>query len=139
MSHLQIVNLKNPNKSIKDLVLPLSLQNSSQCVSESPDSSNLLSRASFRASKQVYLRERPQTCCIARYLLRSIFIFRNAFLEVLALSSSEESEKNMGSNSKTSTTSRVTTKRLSSKKVSSSKLSITLSILFPEEKAFTIS
>ena len=63
------------------------------------------------------------------------FISKNTFLEVLALSYSEESEKNMGSNSKIS----ITTSKLSFKKVSSSKLFVTLFILISKEKASTIS
>jgi len=46
-----IVNLKNPNKSMKNPTLSPSFQNSSQCVSESPDSPNLLFKASSRARK----------------------------------------------------------------------------------------
>ena len=109
-------NLKNPNKSLKNLVYPPSLQNSSQCVGKSLNSSNLLYRASSRARKQVYLRERPQTCCITRYSSRSVsasFISRNISPKAIALSSSVESEeKDMSLDFKTSTALRMTTSRL---------------------------
>jgi len=121
-----MVNLKNPNKLLKNLVHSSGLQNSSQCVGKSPDLSNLLSRASFRASKQVYLRERSQTCYIARYSLRSVsisFASRNVFSEAIALSSLGESEeKNMILDLKTSTALKMTTGRLFSKKIPSLKL-----------------
>ena len=46
-----MVNLKIPNKSIKNPILSPGLQDSSKCIGESLDSLNLLSRASSRASK----------------------------------------------------------------------------------------
>ena len=46
-----MVNLKIPNKLIKSPTLPPGLQDSSQLISRSPDSLNLLSRASSRAGK----------------------------------------------------------------------------------------
>ena len=48
-----IVNSKIPNRSTKIPTLSLGFQNSSQYVSESPNSPNLLSKASFRTSKYV--------------------------------------------------------------------------------------
>jgi len=62
-----MVNLKIPKKLIKSPTLPSSLQDSSQIVGESPDSLNLLARASSGAGKQVHSRERSQTHCIARH------------------------------------------------------------------------
>ena len=100
-----MVNLKNPNKSLKNLVLSLGLQDSSQCVGEFPDSSDLLSRASSRAGKWVHSRGRPQTCHIARCSSRSISASsasRNVSPEAVALSSLGESkEENMDSDSRT--------------------------------------
>ena len=46
-----MVNSKNPNKLIKNPTLPSGLQDSSKDIGESPDSLNLLSRASSRAGK----------------------------------------------------------------------------------------
>ena len=46
-----MVNLKIPNKSIKNPTLPPGLQDSSKGIGESLDSLNLLSRASSRAGK----------------------------------------------------------------------------------------
>ena len=46
-----IVNLKIPKNLIKSPTLPPGLQDSSQLISRSPDSLNLLSRASSRAGK----------------------------------------------------------------------------------------
>jgi len=46
-----IVDLKSPNKSMKNLVLSLGLQDSFQYVGESLGLPNLLSRASSRAGK----------------------------------------------------------------------------------------
>ena len=46
-----IVNLINPNKSLKTLILFSSLQDNSQCTGESLDLSNLISRANSRAGK----------------------------------------------------------------------------------------
>ena len=92
-----MVNLKNPNKSMKNPVLPPGLQDSSQCVGESGDSHNLLFRASSRASKQVYSR-RPPTHCIARCSSRSVSassVSSNVFSKALALSSLGESKKEM--------------------------------------------
>jgi len=53
-----MVNLKNSNKSMKNPTLPFNLQNSSQCVGESWDLFNLLSRAIYKGGKWVYSRER---------------------------------------------------------------------------------
>ena len=91
-----MVNLKNPNKSMKNPVLAPGLQDNSQCVGESGDSPNLLFRASSRASKQVYSRRRPPTHCIARYSSRSVSvssISSNVSSKALALSSSGESKE----------------------------------------------
>ena len=89
---------------MKNPVLSPGLYNSLWYVGESGNSSNLLSRASSRASKQVYLRKKLQTCCIARYFSKSVSVSstsRNVSLKALALSSPRESkEKNMGLNSK---------------------------------------
>ena len=46
-----MVNSKNANKLIKNSTLPPGLQDSSKGIGESPDSLNLLSRASSRAGK----------------------------------------------------------------------------------------
>ena len=46
-----IVNLKILNKSLKNPTLLPGIQDSSKCIGESPDSLNLLSRASSRAGK----------------------------------------------------------------------------------------
>ena len=54
-----MVNLKILKNSNKNSTLPPGLQDSSQHVGESPDSLNLLSRTSFRASKQVHSRGMP--------------------------------------------------------------------------------
>jgi len=91
-----MVNLKNPNKSMKNPVLPPGLQDSSQYVGESPDSPNLLFRASSRASKQVYSRRRPLTHCIARCSSMSVSassVSSNVFSKALALSSLGESKE----------------------------------------------
>ena len=67
-----MVNLKNLNKSLKNPTLPPGIQDSSNSMGESPDSLNLLSRASSRAGKRVHSRGRPQTHCIARRSSRSV-------------------------------------------------------------------
>jgi len=81
----------------------------------------LLSRASSKAGKKVYLRRRLQTYCIARYSSRSVFAFsafRNISFEAIFLFHLGESEKkDMSLDSKTPTTPRMTISRLSSKKV----------------------
>jgi len=78
----------NSNKPMKNPVLPPGLQDSYQCVGESGDSPNLLSRASSRV----------QTCHIAKHSLSAFSASRNASPKALALSSLGESEKeDMGS------------------------------------------
>jgi len=54
-----IVNSKIPNNSNKNPTLPSRGQNYSQHICESPDSLNLLSRASSKADKRVHFRGRP--------------------------------------------------------------------------------
>ena len=111
-----MVNSKILNKSSKNSTLPPSLQNSSKCVGESPDSLNLLSRTSSRAGKRVHSRRRPQTHHIARRSPRSVFASfasRNPSLEALPSSSSGESEEeSMSSDSRTPTAPRVITGKL---------------------------
>ena len=101
-----MVNSKNPNKLIKNPTLPPGIQDSSQCVGESPDSLNLLSRTSSRAGKRVHSRERPQTRRIARRSSRGVSASsasRNPSPEALSSSSSGESEEeSVGSDPKTS-------------------------------------
>ena len=48
---ITIINSKNLNKSLKNPVLLPGFQNSFQYISKFPDQSNLLSRASSKASK----------------------------------------------------------------------------------------
>jgi len=137
-----MVNLKNPNKSLKNLVHPPGFQNSSQCVGKSSESSNLLYRASFRASKQVYSRGRSQTCCIARHFSRSVsasFASKNISSEAIALSFLGESEeKDMSLDLKTPTALRMTTGRLFSRKIPSLKLPATFTSIL-EGTAYIIS
>ena len=134
-----MVNSKNPNKLIKSPILPPDIQDSSQCVGESPDSLNLLSRTSSRAGKQVHLRRRLQTHCIARCSSRSVSASsasRNTSPEALSSSSSGESEEeSVGSDPKTPTASRVIISKLSFKKLPPLKLPAA----FPEGKASTMS
>ena len=134
-----MVNSKILNKSLKNPTLPPGIQDSSQCVGESPDSLNLLFRTSSRAGKRVHSRGRPQTHCIARRSSRSVSASsasRNPSLEALSSSSSGESEEeSVGSDSKTPTAPRVTTGKLSFKKLPPLKLPAA----FPEEKASTMS
>ena len=130
-----IVNLKNPKNSIKNPILPSSIQNSSQYIS---GFSNLLSRASSRVRKRVHSKERLQTYCIARHFSRSVFASsasRNPSSEVLSSSSLHESEEeSIGSDSKIPTTPRVIIGKLF-KRVPLLKLPTA----FPEGKTFTIS
>jgi len=134
-----MVNLKNPSKLIKNPTLPPSIQDSSQCVGESPDSLNLLSRASSRAGKRVHSRGRPQTRCIARCSSRSVSsssASRNPSPEALSSSSSGESEEDsVGYDSKMPTAPRVITSKLSFKKLPLLKLPAA----FPQGKASTMS
>ena len=97
---------------------------------------NLLSRASYRASKWVYSRSRLQACYITRYSSKSI----SASSTLALFSSGESEEENIGSDSKTSesTASKVTTGRLSSKKVSFLKLFANFSTLISKGKVSTI-
>ena len=134
-----MVNSKNPNKLIKNPTLPPGIQDSSQCVGESPDSLNLLSRTSSRAGKRVHSRRRPQTRRIARRSSRSVSASsasRNPSPEALSSSSSGESEEeSVGSDPKMPTIPRVITGKLSFKKLPSLKLPAA----FPEGKAPTMS
>ena len=134
-----MVNSKNLSKLIKNPTLPPGLQDSSKGIGESPDSLNLLSRASSRAGKQVHSRGRPQTRRIARCSSRSVSASsasRNPSPEALSSSSSGESEEeSMGSDPKIPTAPRVTTGKLSSKRLPSLKLPTA----FPEGKASTMS
>ena len=124
-----IVNSKIPKNSIKNPILSSGLQNSSQLIDGSPDSLNILSRASSIAGKQVYPRGRFQTCCIARHSSR------NPSSEALFSSFLDESkEESLGSNPKTPTAPRVVIGKLS-KRVPPLKLSTT----FSEGKTFTMS
>ena len=134
-----MVNLKNPNKLIKNPTLPSGIQDSSQCVDESPDSLNLLSRTSSRAGKRVHSRRRPQTRHIARRSSRSVSASsasRNPSPEALSSSSSGESEEeSVGSDPKMPTAPRVITGKLFFKKLPPLKLPAA----FPEGKAPTMS
>ena len=136
-----MVNPKIPENSNKNSTLLPGLQDSSQHVGESPDSLNLLSRASSRAGKQVHSRGRPQTCHIARYSFRSVSASsasRNPSSEALSSSSSGESEKeSMDSNLRMPTAPRMTTDKLSSKRLRSLKLPTAFPT--PEGKASTMS
>ena len=137
-----MVSSKNPNKSSKNPALPPGLQDSFQHVGEPSDSSNLLSRASSRAGKWVYLRGRPQTHCIARHSSRSVSASsasRNVFPDAVTLSSpGKNEEKDMNLDPKTPTVPKVTTDRFSFKKVSFLKLSATFPASILEETAFNI-
>ena len=134
-----MVNSKILNKSLKNPTLPPGLQDSSKGIGDSPNSLNLLSRASFRAGKQVHSRERPQTCRIARCSSRSVsasFALRNPSPEALSSSSSGESEEeSMSSDPKMSTIPRIITDKLSFKNLPPLKLPAA----FPEGKASTMS
>ena len=136
-----IVNSKNWNKSIKSPLLPLGFQNSSQCVGESSDLSNFLSRANSRACKQIYSRERSQTCCIVKHFSRSIYvfsIFRIPSPKALALFFLGESkEKNISWDPKTPTP-WMTIGKLSFNKISSLKLSTTFLISISKRKTYTM-
>ena len=124
-----MVNSKIPKNSIKNPILSSGLQNSSQLIDGSPDSLNILSRASSIAGKQVHPRGRFQTCCIARHSSR------NPSSEALSSSFSDESkEESLGSNPKTPTAPRVVIGKLS-KRVPPLKLSTA----FSEGKTFTMS
>ena len=133
-----MVNSKNPNKLIKNPTLPSGPQDSLKDIGESPDSLNMLSRASSRAGKQVYLRRRSQTHHTARHFSRSVSTSsasRNPSPEVLSLSSSGESEEeSVSSNPKTPTAPRVITSKLSFKKL----LLLKLPAAFPQGKIFTM-
>jgi len=138
-----MVNLKIPKNSNKNPTLLPGLWNSSQHVGESPDSLNLISRTSFRASKRVHSRGRLQTCRIARCFSRSVSASsasRNPSPKALSSSSSGESEEeSVGSDPKTLTVPRVTTDKLSSKRLPSLKLLAAFPALIPEGKASTMS
>ena len=134
-----MVNSKNPNKLIKSPTLPPGIQDSSNGMGESPDSLNLLSRASSRFGKQVHSRGRPQTRHITRHSFRSVSASsasRNPSPEALSPSSSGESEEeSVGSDPKMPTAPRVITGKLSFKKLPPLKLPAA----FPEGKASTMS
>ena len=138
-----MVNPKIPKNSNKNSILPPGLQDSSKHVGESPDSLNLISRTSSRASKRVHSRGRSQTHRIARCSSRSVSASstsRNTSPEALSSSSSGESEEeSMGSDSMMSTAPRVTTGKLSFKRLPSLKLPTALPALIPEGKAPTMS
>lgn len=133
-----IVNSKNLKKSIQNPILPPSIQDSSQHTGRSLNSLNLLSRANFKAEKQVYSRKRSQTYYIVRYSSKSVFISsvsRNPSPEVLSFSFSNKSKKeSVGSNSKILTVPRVIIDKLSFKR-----LSLKLPTAFSKGKAFTMS
>ena len=113
-----MINSKNLNKLIVNPTLSPGLQDSSNGMGESPDSLNILSRASSRAGKQVHTRGRSQAHCIARHFSRSVSASsasRNPSLEALSSSSLGESEEeSVGSNPKTLTASRIIISKLSS-------------------------
>ena len=138
-----IVNPKIPKNSNKNSTLPPGLQDSSQHAGESPDSLNLISRTSSRASKRVHSRERPQTRHIARCSSRGVSASsasRNPSSETLSSSSSGESEeKSVGSDPRTPTAPRVTTDKLSFKRLPSLKLLAAFPAPIPEGKASTMS
>ena len=138
-----MVNSKTPKNSNKNPTLPPGLQDSPQHVGESPNSLNLLSRTSYRTGKQVYSRERPQTCHIARHSFRSVSassVSRNPSPEALSSSSSGESEEeSVGSDPRMPTAPRVTIGKLSSKRLPSLKLPTAFPAPIPEGKASTMS
>ena len=134
-----MVNSKNLNKSNKISTLPPGIQESSQHVGESPDSLNLISRASSRAGKWVNSRGRLQTHCIARCSSGSVSATsatRNPSPETISsYSSGEGEEKSVGSDPKMPTAPRVITGKLSSKRLPPLKLPAA----FPDGNASTIS
>ena len=138
-----MINLKIPKNPNKNLILPPDLQDSLQYVGESPDSLNLLSRTSSRASKQVHSKGRSQTHCIAKYSSRSVFassVLKNPSPEALSSSSSGESEEeSVGSDTKIPTALRMTTGKLSFKRLSFLKLPAAFPALIPKGKTSTMS
>ena len=112
-----MVKSNNQNKLYATNVCPPGPQATATSVGESPDSLNLISHTSSRASKHVYPREYSCAHRTVRYSSRSVSaaeVSRNASPELSSSSKEEESkEEEVSPSSRTPTTSRIIIGKLS--------------------------
>ena len=112
-----MVKSNNQNKLYATNVCPPGPQATATSVGESPDSLNLISHTSSRASKHVYPREYSCAHRTVRYSSRSVSaaeVSRNVSLEPSSSSEKEESEEEeVSSGPRIPTVSRIITGKLS--------------------------
>ena len=112
-----MVKSNNQNKLYATNVCPPGPQATATSVGESPDSLNLISHTSSRASKHVYPREYSCAHRTVRYSSRSVSaaeVSRNVSLEPSSSSEKEESEEEeVSSGPRTPTAFRIITGKLS--------------------------